>query len=96
MITRGFYSVEANEKDPSWFHKHISEMSSLVKPFDYNFIDQNKTIADALNMMKEKNVDCLLSFENGYKKIRSYCLRCLNLLVFKIIKTCCYKKEYNG
>jgi cystathionine beta-synthase len=68
MITRGFYSVEETEKDPSWFHKHISEMSSLVKPFDYNFIDKNKTIADALNTMKEKNVDCLLSFENGLLK----------------------------
>ena len=66
MITRGFYSVDENEKDPWWFHKHISELNSLVKPFDYNFIDNNKTIADALNMMKEKHVDCLLSFENGY------------------------------
>jgi hypothetical protein len=66
MITRGFYSINENEKDPVWFHKHISDIGSLVKSFDYNFFDASKTIAEALSLMRSKNIDCLLSFENGY------------------------------
>ena len=65
MITRGFYSVNEIENDAWWFHKQISDMNPLVKPFDYNFINHDKTIADCLSMMKLKNIDCLLSFENG-------------------------------
>lgn len=65
MITRGFYSVNVDERDPLWFHKQISDMSSLVNPSNYNFIESHKTISDALSLMREKNIDCLLSFDNG-------------------------------
>ena len=66
MITRGFYEVTDNEKDPWWFSKKINDLDSLVKPSDYNFIEADKTIADCLSLMREKNVDCLLALENGY------------------------------
>jgi hypothetical protein len=62
MITRNFYEVEVKQSDPVWFHKRISDLSSLFKPRDFNFIDENISISEALQIMKLKSVDCLLVF----------------------------------
>lgn len=66
MITRGFMDIPNDPtKDPLWFQKPISEVQSLVRPIQDHLVDEKTTIADAIKQLKEKNIDVLLSFNNG-------------------------------
>ncbi len=62
MITRNFYPVETKESDPDWFHKTIVDLGELLKPQDFNYIDEKVSITKALQTMKSKSIDCLLAF----------------------------------
>jgi hypothetical protein len=62
MITRNFFQVVKKDSDPDWFHKTIADLGSLLKPHDFNFIDEDTTITKALEIMRAKSIDCMLSF----------------------------------
>lgn len=65
MTTRGFYPVPETKNDPWWFHKPINELKTLAQPLEFNIIDANVSIRDALNKMRDNNVDCLLQIDDG-------------------------------
>ena len=65
MITRGFMDIEKKETDPSWFHCPVSEMKTFMNPLEDNLIDEQTSCADALKIMKQKSIDCLLMVNNG-------------------------------
>lgn len=62
MIARGFLDVEMNKTDPWWFHQTISCLKKCITSIENNIIDEKKTCAEALSIMKSKAVDCLLTF----------------------------------
>lgn len=68
MVTRGFMDVPNNSNDPWWFHKTISELQGQLKPIQDHIVDEKTTMAEAIQRLKEKQIDVLLSFQNGRLK----------------------------
>jgi cystathionine beta-synthase len=65
MIARGFLDVEPAKSDPWWFHHPISNLKESLTPLDNNVISENSTCAEALNIMKAKAIDCMITFNQG-------------------------------
>jgi hypothetical protein len=61
MITRGFLDVETKKGDPQWFNNTISDLEPyLTSPVSDNFVNGETTCAEAIQLMKTKNIDCLI------------------------------------
>lgn len=52
-------------KDPSWFHKPIAEIQGLLTSIQDHLVDEKTTFAEAIQRLKDKNIDTLLCFQNG-------------------------------
>lgn len=57
--------VPNNSNDPWWFHKTISELQGQLKPIQDHLVDEKTTMAEAIQRLKEKQIDVLLCFQNG-------------------------------
>ena len=65
MIARGFLEVENAKSELWWFHQPISILKDTLTPIEENIIDENKSCAEALSVMKTKGVDCLVTITKG-------------------------------
>lgn len=65
MIARGFMEPIISDKDPWWTNLPISQIKENVKQIDEHIIDSNVDCSKALQILKNRSIDCLLQFENG-------------------------------
>jgi hypothetical protein len=65
MITRGFMETPVGSNDPWWYHKRIDEMGVLLKPVENNIIDDSVSCSAALELMRERQLDCFVLFGNS-------------------------------
>jgi hypothetical protein len=75
MITRGFIDVEVNKcSDQWWFHNLISDLKETLQSIENFVIDEHVCCSKALAIMKEKSIDCLIQFKDGYNPKRFFAI----------------------